>query len=192
MRVRAPRYFSWRVRGREIFCCVATANCKYSSLFSPPQISLDAYRRKREIIFDAEYEIADCVRQGCGDTGYTLGFFSSAEAITGLTGVSPGYFRGKRIEGLCSVSHIVGQKSNKIKQELIMNRIKVNSRCALWSRLDQRAILPPKCVGQRVAVNGVPRYKYGGFRSSPPKRAKNDPFLGFPRPPSRSKHASAR
>lgn len=108
LRVRAPRYFSWRVRGREIFCCVATANCKYSSLFSPPQISLDAYRRKREIIFDAEYEIADCVRQGCGDTGYTLGFFSSAEAITGLTGVSPGYFRGKRIEGLCSVSHSVG------------------------------------------------------------------------------------
>src|SRR6188508_2562009 len=35
-------------------------------------------------------------------------FISSAEAITGLTGVNPGYFRGKHIEGLCSVSHIVG------------------------------------------------------------------------------------
>jgi len=36
-------------------------------------------------------------------------FLLAAEARTGLTGVSPCYFRGKRIEGLCSVSHIVGQ-----------------------------------------------------------------------------------
>jgi hypothetical protein len=36
-------------------------------------------------------------------------FLLAAEARTGLTGVSPCYFRGKRIEGLCSVSHIVGR-----------------------------------------------------------------------------------
>ena len=26
------------------------------------------------------------------------------------------------------------------------------SRCALWSWLDQRAMLPPKCVGVRVST----------------------------------------
>ena len=116
LRVRAPRYFS-REGIDESILFIALALIDKKPLSLPlPQTFLDAYRRKRKVIFDAEYEMADCVRQGCGDTGYTLCFFSSAEAITGLTGVSPGYFRGKRIEGLCSVSHIVGQTKNQKKE----------------------------------------------------------------------------
>ena len=82
---------------------------KKSSLFSRPESSSQRSCSGQNLYPTPDTEMADFVRQGNGVTDYKLCFSSSAEAITGLTGVNPGYFRGKHIEGLCSVSHIVGQ-----------------------------------------------------------------------------------
>ena len=68
----------------------------------------------------------------------------------------------------------------------------MNSRCALWSWLDQRAMLPPKCVGWACEPkNGYPGIS-SGFRRTPQKMVKNTPFLGVFHVPQLAKHASAR
>ena len=60
------------------------------------------------------------------------------------------------------------------------------SRCALWSRLDQRASLPPLCVGLRVSRRGAPPGISSGFAQFTPKKGpKIGHFWGFPRPPTR-------
>ena len=62
----------------------------------------------------------------------------------------------------------------------------MNSRCALWSRLDQRASLPPLCVGLRVSRRGAPPGISSGFAQFTPKKGpKIGHFWGFPRPPTR-------
>jgi len=89
---------------------------KKTSLFSRPQKILHYPLVAKIFKSDTRFELAEFVRQLNGVNGYKLCFYLQPSASTGLTGVSPCYFRGKRIEGLCSVSHIVGLCSNRLKR----------------------------------------------------------------------------
>src|SRR6186997_1754417 len=72
---------------------------------------------------------------------------------------------------------------NQIIEKIVLRK---NSRCALWSRLDQRASLPPLCVGLRVSRRGAPPGISSGFAQFTPKKGpKIGHFWGFPRPPTR-------
>ena len=107
--VQATRYFSWTDDIERIFLTHDETR-KKQALSSPvPKVlpsdhaAVRTYNRRRLLKLPILYV------KGTESLTTSCVFISSAEAITGLTGVNPGYFRGKHIEGLCSVSHIVGR-----------------------------------------------------------------------------------
>ena len=122
--VQATRYFSWTDdRAEDFFNTRKTRKKKALSSPVPKVLPSDhaavrTYNRRRLLKWPILYV------KGTESLTTSCVFSSSAEAITGLTGVNPGYFRGKHIEGLCSVSHIVGPKQI-LKSNVRNNKIKL-------------------------------------------------------------------
>ena len=141
---------------RRFFSLDDETSRKKTSLFSRPQFFFQGAKSDgKKNKFDTKFEAADFVRQLNGVNGYKLCL--RQQRLYGTYGGKPMLFPRKAHRGtVFGVAHRGNDKQN-CKDEVKKVKCKLNSRCALWSRLDQRASLPPLCVGLRVSRLGVPQ-----------------------------------